>query len=126
MDNFDQARSTTHTGKTTDPWWEVDLKSTFPIERVVVWNRTDASGDRLNGFPHFAHDEKRSVVWQQDGQPAPKPSAEFHPDGARPVTLSVRGLTFPKRISLPLTCSTTKTPPLVVGPSRPSTTSLIS
>jgi len=84
---FDQSRTTTHTGKATDPWWEVDLKSTHSIERVVVWNRTDASVDRLNGFRILLLDEARNVVWREEGQPAPKPSAEFHPDGARPVAL---------------------------------------
>ncbi|MFT7130595.1 MAG: hypothetical protein ACI89U_002719 [Gammaproteobacteria bacterium] len=31
-------------------WWEVDLGTTFEIEEVVVWNRTDCCLDRLSPY----------------------------------------------------------------------------
>ncbi len=79
---FDQARSTTHTGSSTDPWWEVDLRGVESVDRIVVWNRTE-SAERLKGYRIQLLDEKRGVVWEQAGQPAPAPSSEFRPDGAR-------------------------------------------
>ena len=39
-----EANSVAHTEKANDPWWEVDLKSMQPLDRVVVWNRTDSGG----------------------------------------------------------------------------------
>ena len=50
---YDEARSTTHTETSADPWWEVDLKSEQPIDRIVIWNRTDNGlHTRLGGCPH--------------------------------------------------------------------------
>lgn len=46
---YDQ-NSTTHTNDEDNPWWEVDLGSSQPIEAVTVWNRTDCCSERLNGF----------------------------------------------------------------------------
>ncbi len=86
--HFDQSRTTTHTGTSTDPWWEVDLKSSQPIDRVVLWNRTDASPDRLSGFRIVLLDENRAPLWQQKVQTAPSPSAEFRPDGARSIAFT--------------------------------------
>jgi len=86
--HFDQSRTTTHTGSSTDPWWEVDLKSSQPVERVVLWNRTDASPDRLSNFRIVLLDENRAPLWQQQVQPAPSPSAEFRPDGARSIAFT--------------------------------------
>ena len=84
---YDQSRTTTHTGSSANPWWEVDLKSAAPIERLVVWNRTDASPERLKGFRIRLLDEQRAELWSQRDQPEPKPSVSFHPDGARPVAM---------------------------------------
>lgn len=42
--------SVTHTEKSTAPWWEVEFAESAPIEKVVVWNRTDNKlEDRLSG-----------------------------------------------------------------------------
>ena len=30
-----------HTATSDDPWWEVDLLAEQPLDRIVVWNRTD-------------------------------------------------------------------------------------
>jgi len=32
-----------HTGYSDNPWWQVDLGKVQPINRVVIWNRCDAS-----------------------------------------------------------------------------------
>lgn len=85
---YEEAKSTTHTAASRDPWWEVDLKQTFPIERIAVWNRTD--GDlyrRLDGFRLTILDEKRQVVWQESVAEAPRVQAEYHVGGPRRVAL---------------------------------------
>lgn len=35
-----------HTGATANPWWQVDLGTVRPINRVVIWNRCDATASR--------------------------------------------------------------------------------
>ncbi len=83
--DYSKAKSTTHTASSLNPWWELDLKSLTPIDRVVVWNRTDGSQDRLKGFHITLLDEEREEVWRQQYEQTPKPSAKFHPDGARSI-----------------------------------------
>lgn len=86
--DYDKARSTTHTEKSNDPWWEVDLKATTTIDRIAIWNRTDGSGERLNDFRVLVLDEQREVVWQQNDIPQPQPSVEMNPDGTRAISFA--------------------------------------
>ena len=39
----------THTAKSTNPWWELDLGAEKTISSVAVWNR-DGCSERLDGF----------------------------------------------------------------------------
>src|SRR5262249_22194556 len=49
-----------------------------PIEKIVVWNRTDgALGDRLKNFTVRVLDADKTTVFQSVKNPAPAPSAEF-------------------------------------------------
>ena len=85
-----RSNSVTHTAPGNDPWWEVDLKSVAPIDRIAVWNRADAGvEDRLADFRVIVLDESRKSVWETVVAPAPKPSVELRPDGSRPVRLVV-------------------------------------
>ena len=86
--DYAKAKSTTHTETSTGPWWELDLKSATKVDRVVLWNRTDGSQDRLSNFRIVLLDENRAPLWQQQVQPAPSPSAEFRPDGARSIVFT--------------------------------------
>ncbi len=43
-------RSTTHTNQESQPWWEVDLGASHPIEEVRLWNREDCCANRLSKF----------------------------------------------------------------------------
>ena len=45
-----RSRSVTHTGKMSNPWWEVDLGVKYDITRIEIWNRTDCCSSRLNNF----------------------------------------------------------------------------
>ncbi|MFM8250361.1 MAG: DUF1553 domain-containing protein [Planctomycetota bacterium] len=84
-----EAKSTTHTATSDDPWWEVDLKSAGPLDRIVVWNRTDPSvEDRLANYRVIVLNDQREVVWKKDVASVPKPSAEFSLDGARVIEFS--------------------------------------
>ncbi len=69
----------THTAENTkNPWWEVDLGEEVPIDRIVVFNRTEGSlGKRLEGFTLTVLDRRRDEVFREEGIPAPKVSSEF-------------------------------------------------
>ncbi len=72
--------SHTATGK-NDPFWEVDLGAEHDLSRIVVWNRTDGAGERLNGFKLSILDAKREPVWEKAKNKAPQREAEFSLDG---------------------------------------------
>jgi hypothetical protein len=79
--------SVAHTAVSTDdPWWEVDLKSEVPLERIVVWNRIEAA-ERLEGFRVVALDANRQPVWEKGGNPAARESA-FSLDGSRDLRIA--------------------------------------
>lgn len=73
----------THTNEnTSNPWWQVDLGEEYPIDRVVVYNRTEGSlGERLEGFTLRLLDQRRDEVYRQEGIAAPKVKAELELEG---------------------------------------------
>ena len=75
--------SVSHTsGSDNDPWWEVDLKAASPVDRVVVWNRTDGNvRNRLDGFRVVLLDDKRQIVWKSDLTSAPEKEKAFAVSG---------------------------------------------
>src|SRR5262249_43197553 len=61
-----------------NPWWEVDLKSDFSVESIVIYNRDeDDLGKRLNGFTLKVLDKDRKVVFEKTKLPAPAPKAAY-------------------------------------------------
>lgn len=85
-------RSVTHTARQADPWIEIDLGSSVPVEQVVVWNRTDGGSSissRLKGFEIQLLDEARQVVWNQQPDDVPTPSLSWSPDGTISLPFSV-------------------------------------
>src|SRR6185369_3309978 len=48
--------SVTATNQEFFPWWQVDLQASSTVNSVVVWNRTDCCGTRLNDFWVFVSD----------------------------------------------------------------------
>ena len=42
--------SITHTNKSTNPWWKVDLEGQYNIEYINIFNRIDCCSDRLKDF----------------------------------------------------------------------------
>lgn len=78
--------SVSHTAQEDNPWWEVDLKSELPIDRVVLWNRTDAgTEERMRNFRVLVLNDKHEPVWSKDFADPPKPSSEFALSGVRGV-----------------------------------------
>src|SRR5436190_463280 len=61
-----------------EAWWEVDLGSEQGIDRLVVWNRTEADYyTRMNHFRVRILDQSRQVVFEQVIDDAPNPSREI-------------------------------------------------
>lgn len=54
--------SVTHTDTQDNPFWEVNLHADRTIDQIVVWNRTDAVSDRLDGFVLSILDANRNTV----------------------------------------------------------------
>ncbi len=61
---------TTNDGS-TNPWWEVDLKTTADIEKVGIWNRSGFE-NRLNGFTITLLDADRKEVFRAVNVAAPE------------------------------------------------------
>jgi glucose/arabinose dehydrogenase len=56
-----------------DPWWEVDLGETRPIDAIRVWARTDEQiGGDLAGFHLRVLDTDRRTVWERERNAAPR------------------------------------------------------
>ncbi|MCG8649112.1 MAG: DUF1553 domain-containing protein, partial [Pirellulales bacterium] len=75
---------TTHTNKQDDPWLEIDLTESKPIDRVVIWNRTDGGAgivDRLKGFKITLLDDNRNVVWEHSPDQTPQTKGDYSPTG---------------------------------------------
>jgi len=52
----------TGTNPEAEPWWMVDLQGSFPVRRIVVWNRQDRFTDRLNNATVSLLDASGSVM----------------------------------------------------------------
>ena len=87
---FFVANSVTHTATQADPWWEVDLGAEEPLDRIVVWNRTDGGvGTRLAGARVILLDTTRQPVWETILATAPESNVALVPAGGRDVPLAV-------------------------------------
>ncbi len=82
--------STTHTAQSDNPWWDIDLQTSHPLDRISLWNRTDNKlHTRLSGFRIALLDENRSVVWEEMVTDPPNPNREFSLSGARTLPLKL-------------------------------------
>ena len=78
--------SVSHTAQADDPWWEVDFGGEQVIDRVVLWNRTDAgTEERMKNFRVVVLNEKHEPIWSKEIVEPPKPSSEFALSGVRGV-----------------------------------------
>lgn len=85
--HYFNSNSVTHSeANATDPWWEVALNQSVPIERIVVWNRTDGGAgimDRLKGAIVKVLDQDRKLVWEGRMNDTSNPDFGFNVDGSR-------------------------------------------
>ncbi|MBI1369228.1 MAG: DUF1549 domain-containing protein [Planctomycetes bacterium] len=87
--------SVSHCAVQDDPWWEVDLGGAKPIEKVVVFNRTDNNlAPRLNGARVSLLDADHKVIWERTLAEAPKTSAELAIGDSVGVRLEHASATF--------------------------------
>ncbi len=88
--HYFNAKSTTHTKKETNPWWEVDLQKPAAVDRIVIWNRTDNNlQTRLSDFRVLVLDTDHKPLWQQDIKKHPNPSSQFTPVPLGPAAKAV-------------------------------------
>jgi hypothetical protein len=78
--------SVTATALDSNPWWQVDLGASAIIDSIVIWNRTDCCGPRLNDYwafisstPFLATDtpstlQNRAGTFSSHQTTAPNPS----------------------------------------------------
>lgn len=84
--HYFNAKSTTHTAISKNPWWQLDLGMNTAVERLAIWNRTDGNvGSRLNNFRIAVLDENQKPVWEKTVTASPNPSASWELDGVRSV-----------------------------------------
>ncbi len=82
-----RAGSCTHTQTENKPWWEVDLGQAVPIDKIVVWNRTDCCQQRLENFTLSVLNADRKVVFEKKGIPRPRPSVRIAVEGGDPSVM---------------------------------------
>lgn len=56
--------SVTHTQPGKSVWWELDLGSDREITKLVIHNRTDCCGERINPAQIVLRDSARKIAWQ--------------------------------------------------------------
>jgi thioredoxin-like negative regulator of GroEL len=75
---FDTIAHTDAAKDGNNPWWEVDLGGEEKIDRMVIWNRTDADTNlRMRHFRIRVLDTSRCVVFEQFFVKPPEPSREI-------------------------------------------------
>jgi hypothetical protein len=57
------SNSVTHTNAQNPAWWKVRFASPVPVNRIVVWNRTDCCQSRLNGATIRVFDQAGTQVF---------------------------------------------------------------
>lgn len=59
-------------------WWAVALDSSYTIDNIVVYNRTDSNEDRLSNFTVEVLDENDQIVFTQTITNTPNPSVTIN------------------------------------------------
>ena len=71
-----------------NPWWEVDLGGEFPIDAVIIHNRTDGNlGTRLANHTLRVLDGSRGIIFEKKALPSPERMARVEVGGESPARL---------------------------------------
>ena len=89
-------QSVTHTNTETNPFWEVDLKATRELEKLVLWPRADGAqlNDRLDGLRVSILGEDRKPVWTTIIEKGPAEALPITAGGPSTVLLKDATATF--------------------------------
>ncbi len=86
--------SLTHTNLDTSAWWQVDLGESATVGEIVIWNRTDCCGSRLDDYWVFVSDtpfgpadtpatlQSRAGTWSSHQTAAPDTNVAITVPGA--------------------------------------------
>lgn len=74
--------SVTHTETETNPWWQVDLESSYSIDEIVVFNRTDCCTNRLSNYTVSVINSDGNTTFSKSFTSAPNPSIIIDAGGA--------------------------------------------
>ncbi|MBU2914122.1 galactose-binding domain-containing protein [Reichenbachiella agariperforans] len=75
------SNSVTHTYEETNAWWQVELRDTYPIGEINVYNRTDCCSDRLGTFTISVLNEQGQTLFCQYIEPLTEPSVTVDAEG---------------------------------------------
>lgn len=87
------AGSIAQTAAGDDPWWELDLGSMLPVERVVVWGRLGEEATPV-GLRVVALDAQRKSVFETTLREAPRPNQTADVGGLLDVPLAMAAADF--------------------------------
>ena len=73
------------------PWWEVDLGEIKPLQRIVVWNRSDTNLFFLKNYTIRVLDAARNPVWERTVNESPVLADEFDLIDSTNLALSAAG-----------------------------------
>ena len=64
--------------KDANPLWALEFEEEFPIEAIVIWNRTDEKWKgRMNKFTVKLRSKHQSTIWEKPVTEAPMPSVRL-------------------------------------------------
>jgi hypothetical protein len=64
--------------KSANPLWALEFEEEFPIEAIVIWNRTDEQWKgRMNKFTVKLRSKHQSTIWEKPVTEAPMPSVRL-------------------------------------------------
>ena len=64
--------------KSANPIWALEFEEEFPIEAIVIWNRTDEKWKgRMNKFTVKLRSKHQSTIWEKPVTEAPMPSVRL-------------------------------------------------
>ncbi|WP_299436370.1 carbohydrate-binding protein [uncultured Aquimarina sp.] len=73
--------SVTHTETEVNPWWQVDLESSYSIDEIVVFNRTDCCTNRLSNYTVSIINSDGDTTFSKSFTSAPNPSITVNAGG---------------------------------------------